>query len=504
MIIDKDKSCVEAYLNEYAMMFPDRTAIIVKDEMTTYSKLREYVWGFAGYLRDRAGLKKSDCVVVRSTQTLSYAVSYFAVHLCGGIFVPVERSLPDDKCVSIIQETNAVIYIAPKEINGLEMDGIQFIQSKNVESISKDHYVEGKLFDFPALSDSADIMYTTGTTGKAKGVEITHSVILATAENYITGFKIKPENVIAVPGPMNHVNPLRKLYVSIMNGSTIVILNGMLNIRNFYHALDEQGVTSLCLPPASLRTLWQVSGNKLSEYAEKIDFVECSTAPLTEDDKSRLRSQLPYSRLYNNYGLSECGAMLMYDFNEYKEKTEGCVGTPAINAHVIIVDDNRNEIQSSKENTGFIACEGPINMKGYWREPELTARTKDDRFVYTNDLAYYDEDGFVHIVGRKDDTINIGGLKVSPTEVEDAAQSMDGISECICVPVDDELTGSALKLFVVPREGYVFDETAIRKYMIQHVESCMVPKYIDQIAKIPRNYVGKPDRKVFQNGILRK
>ncbi len=492
--------CIEQYLAKYAQEAPDRAAVIVKDVRTSYDELWRLVRGVSRFLKEECGVKKGDCVVVKAMQNLNYAVSYFAVHLSGAIFVPLEKSITADKTMEIIDETEASVFIAkdaPEDFRG------RHIPIKDIVTIGGQYDPDEYTYEFPCARDSADIMYTTGTTGKAKGVEVTHSVLLATAENYITGFQmpIGGGNVIAVPGPMNHVNPLRKLYTSIMSGNTIVILNGLISMNALFHALDTQGVNSLCLPPSFLRNIWQISGDKLAEYADQIDFVECSTAPVTESDKDILRRQLPKSRLYNNYGLSECGAMVMYDFNRYPDKAAGCVGKPMVNSDVIIVDDQRNEIASSIDHKGLIANKGSINMKGYWKSPELTAQVKKDGWVYTNDIGYFDEEGFLYVVGRKNDTINIGGLKVEPTEVEEAALLMEGVHECICVPVTDEMNGNALKLCVVMKKGCKFDRVKMIHHLQQHLLAYQIPKIYEEIDAVPRNFVGKPDRKAFLDGM---
>ncbi len=493
------KGCIEEYLCMFAAERPEVPAVIVKDRYVSYRELWELVRGFAACLRETYGVRPGDRVVVKASQTLSYAISYFAVHLCGAIFVPLEKGLSPDKCAEIIAETAAEVFIANAPA---ELPGVADIPVKAVEELARQHFVEDTDFCFPAPEDSADIMYTTGTTGKAKGVEVTHSVLIATAENYITGFELKPDNVIAVPGPMNHVNALRKLYMSVMNGSTIVILNGLLSVKAFFHALDEQGVTSLCLPPASLRTIWHFSGDKLAEYADQIDFVECSTAPVTETDKATLRNQLPHSRLYNNYGLSECGAMVMYDFNRYPDQPQGCVGKPMVNSHVVIVDDDRREIPSSPEHRGIVANRGPINMKGYWNAPELTAQVMENGYIYTSDIGYLDADGFLYVFGRKNDTINVGGRKVEPTDIEEKVLEIGTVEECICVPIPDDITENALKVFVVMKAGEAFDAEQIQAFLTQRLLPYQQPKVVEPIERIPKNYVGKPDRNAFRDGLL--
>jgi len=521
-------TCIEQYLEYHAKNKPDAPAVIVKNDVTNYGQMWAKVKAFAYYLKTECELKKGECVCVRAIQSLDYAVAYFAVHLNGAVFVPLESSISNEKAADIIEETESRIYISrvplsdekedspngeslkslkagtgsPDQRSGAEKEDIKYINIKTVCELAAQY--EGTAWEhvFPELEDSADIMYTTGTTGRAKGVEVSHHVLLATAENYLTGMEWGRDNCMAVPGPLNHVNPLRKLYTSMIAGTSIVILNGLMSIKGFFDALDNHPVTSLCLPPASLRTIWKASGDKLAEYADRIDFVECSTAPVTESDKATLRAQLPKSRLYNNYGLSECGAMVMYDFNKYKEQPHGCVGKAMVNSHVVIVDDDHNIIESDSEHMGLVANKGPINMKGYYKHPEITATVKIGEYVYTSDIGYIDKDGFLYVIGRTNDTINVGGLKVEPTEVEEAAMLFPGMAECICVPVEDPVTGHGIKLFVVMKQGETFDEAALRKFLKERLENHQMPKLYGVLDSVPRNFVGKPDRKAFVNGEL--
>lgn len=116
----------------------------------------------------------------------------------------------------------------------------------------------------PAPEDPADILFTTGTTGASKGVEISHGALVATAENLIYGCGYREDTVIVVPGPMNHANPIRKLMATVVNGSTIHILNGMLDLKAFYAALDgAPGRLACCLPPSAIRTLFALTGDRL-------------------------------------------------------------------------------------------------------------------------------------------------------------------------------------------------------------------------------------------------
>ena len=136
-------------------------------------------------------------------------------------------------------------------------------------------------------------------------------------------------------------------------------------------------------------------------------------------------------------------------------------------------------------------------MKGYVNDPELTAQTLVNGIVYTNDLGYIDEDGFVYVTGRRDDVINVGGLKVAPTEVEAAALEYDGVEDCVCVAVPDNITGSALKLLVVIPSGEL-QPAKLSAYLASRLEGYKVPKFYERVEKIARTFNGKIDRKAYR------
>lgn len=137
-------------------------------------------------------------------------------------------------------------------------------------------------------------------------------------------------------------------------------------------------------------------------------------------------------------------------------------------------------------------------MEGYWIEPELTDETIRDGWLYTNDLIYIDEDGFVFMLGRADDIINVGGEKVSPIEVENMAQEYDGVKECACIGVDDPegITGQVPVLYVVAENGMV-DEDALLKYLAERMEKYKLPQEFIQVDELPWNKMQKLDRKAL-------
>lgn len=480
---------------KYAQETPDRVAVITQGGgvETTYRELYSLAGGYAEYLHGN-GLGKGDIVVAKASQTLDYVVIYLGVHLAGGVITSAEAHMSAEGMAGIVRAVKAKMIISDDRT---VLNTCEAVYLDRAEVLSVAAGAGTREWQFPAADDSADILFTTGTTGASKGVELSHKALAATAENLIHGCGYRKDTVLIVPGPLNHANPVRKLFTTLVNGSTIYILNGMTNMKAFFAALNyPDGRIACCLPPSAVRTIFQLTRDEIGKYADRIDFIESATAPLPKPDKERLCELLPRTRLFNNYGSSEAASVCMYDYSRYPGRA-GCIGKAMPNSRIFIVNDNKEEIASSKENMGLLACEGDVNMKGYINEPELTGEVLINGVVYTNDIGYIDEEGFVYIAGRKGDVINVGGLKVAPTEVEEAALAIDGIEDCICLPVDHPITGQALKLLVVLREGTEFVPKQFAAFLKTRLENHKIPSQYEQVESIARTYNGKLDRKAY-------
>ena len=484
---------IEEYLFIHATETPNKIAVVVGTQATSYRSLYEKAYRYHEYLK-KSGVSKGDIVVTRAGQDLNYVVTYLAIHMAGGVVTSLEKNIPLCGLKKTAEQVDAD-FVLLKEGEALK-GSRKNLYFREVPPDTDDS--ELPTLDVPDPEESADILFTTGTTGISKGVELSHKALIATAENLIYGCEYKADTFLIVPGPLNHANAIRKLFTTIVNGSTICLLNGMSDIPGFFRALDNpQGTKACCLPPAAIRTVFALTGDKIGSYSEKIDFIESASAPLPESDKTRLCHLLPNTRLYNNYGSSEAASVSMYDYGKYPDK-KGCIGKEMPNSHVIVVDDNHKEIKSDKEHMGLLACIGDVNMKGYVNDPGLTNEVLTDGIVYTNDIGYKDEEGFIYISGRKGDVINVGGVKVSPSEVEEAALAFEGIDDCICIAQEDKITGQALKLLIVLHRGTTLNIRKISEFLGERIEAVKVPRYYEQVERIERTYNGKIDRKYYR------
>lgn len=481
-------------LSKRARINPEKIAVIADDESTiSYERLWKEVQGFAEYLKEQ-GVNASDRVVVKSSHSIEYIISCLGVHLLGAINVPVESTLKDDGLDAVVKEVDASTVIANENYK----TNLKFIDIAKVREISSKCAPKEEITAFPDTNSIGDILFTTGTTGKSKGVVISHRAIVAVCENVIYGVGITEENVYLVPVPINHASGIRKIYITIATGGTVVLCNGFTDMKKFFGFVEKFNVTSILMPPSAIRIMVRLGKRQMKAIAGQLDHIHTGTAPLAESDKEKLCELLPGVKLIFAYGSSEAGCCCLYDYSRYPGRA-GCVGKANCNAIIRIVDDDRNPIESSVNNTGTLAISGKMTMEGYYNEADLTSRVFENGVVYTSDIGYIDEEGFVYVLGRKDDVINLGGLKIAPTEVEGIALQFNGISECVYYGKEDAKGTLSINMDIVLEGDAQFDEKIFMDFLCEKLEAFKVPKKIHIVKEIHKTANGKINRKMYKN-----
>jgi len=433
---------LEDFLRLNAEKYPEKIAARTSLGAITYHQLFDEVAKKAETLKHAKG----KAVVFRCQQDISFLVTYFAIHMAGAVAVPLEKDTPDEK----------------------------FHEIENL--------VKSKTF----AEDEADILFTTGTTGKSKGVIISHRTILADGENLKDSQGFTHDLRFIITGPMNHIGCLSKIYPVIICGASLHILDGMKDVNAFFNAIEQsEEKTGTFLVPASIRMLITLSKKKLLQNASKIDFIETGAAPIAQSDMEKLCSILPDTRLYNTYASTETGIIATYNYNDGK-CIEGCLGKAMKNSSFYITPE------------GTIACQGLTLMSGYLGDEEKTRQIMHDDTLFTSDLGSVDENGMLRFLGREGDVINTGGYKVAPNEVEDVVLSMQSVKDCICIAASHPVMGCVLKLLVVMKEGETLDRKETASFIASKLEGYKVPFFYEQVDSIKRTYNGKLDRKAYQ------
>lgn len=423
---------------------PGRTAVVSDGKCLSYSELWEGILDRSEQLRSE-GLSASRPYVFRAVQDWDFILTYCAVHHLGAIAVPLEKGIPEEKFLQIKSEAESCTFSA----------------------------------------DICDILYTTGTTGKSKGVMLSVPAWEAIADNLIHGLGLSSELLFIVSGPLNHIASLCKIHPVLTVGGAVCILDGLKDMNAFFDVFNLPFTKfATFLVPASLRMIMQFSYDKLCSLADKVDFIETGAAPISGSDMEQLSRALPHSRLYNTLGGTEVGAVCCYNFNDGRFM-EGCIGRPMRNSMLEVAED------------GHIMISGKTLMSGYVNDPQATAAVLSDGRIHSSDLGYIDSEGLVHLKGRQGDVINVGGFKVNPVEVENAVSSHPSVKDCICIAATHPVVGTVLKLLVVLQEGASLDKRSLALHIKSRLEPHKVPVYYEAVDEIRRTYNGKLDRKFY-------
>ncbi|MGN1167470.1 MAG: class I adenylate-forming enzyme family protein [Lachnospiraceae bacterium] len=480
------RSIVEA-VALHAQEMPEKFCLADGSNELTYREYWECIFGYAKHLQE-LGIKKGDCVVVRNSQNIKVLTAGLAIQLLGAVFVPLEKDVADNRILEIAEIVNAKCYIAARTLEIF----CPFEKMTSVLSY-RDENADYGTFPFPELEDTAEILFTTGTTGVSKGIELIHGNVVAVAENVIDGVEMDKDNVEMIPVPLSHSHGLRRYYANMLNGSSVVILGSIVFAQAVFGSIKKYGVTAIDLVPAALSGLLKLTGEELGDYKDQIRYVQLGSAPIPEGDKQTLRTLLPKSRLYNFYGTTESGCSCIFDFNAMDKKN--CIGRPTCHAKFAFMDEEGNPFHATEENPGLLACAGEMNMVGYYKAEELNRETIKNGYIQTQDMAYMGEDGLIYMLGRQGDVIESGGNKISPVEIEEVAIKCEGVKDCACVPTDSPILGKEPKLFVVMEDETAFNYDIIYQYLKERLEVYKVPRIIEEIDAIPRTYNGKIQRK---------
>ena len=435
---------LEGHIEQYANLTPDKAAVICKGRTLSYSLLWQSIQEKASRLKAE-GLREGEPYVFVTTQDEHFVVTYCAVHLCGAIAVPLEASMPQERQQQIRDEVN------------------------------------GKLSNCKC----SDILYTTGTTGQAKGVILSAEAWNANAEYLTDRLGISQEQLFIICGPLNHLGSLSKIYPTLMNGATLYIMEGLKDLDAFFSVFElPYQKFATFLVPSSIRMLLQIASRNLAAVASKIDFIETGAAAISQSDMESLCKLLPHSRLFNTYASTETGIICSYEFSKYGCEP-GLLGKPMKHSSVRINEDGR------------VVCSGATIMSGYWGAPELTAQVLINNEIYTSDIGTINSQGMLRLQGRQGDVINVGGYKVNPTEVEDAVSGFEPIADCICIPAQHILLGTVPKLLYVPKPGQEVKPKDIADFLRGHIENYKIPLLYEAVENIKRTYNGKLDRKAY-------
>jgi long-chain acyl-CoA synthetase len=486
---------------EHAGKAPNDIAVIANDHETTYHELADMIYSISVWLKTK-GVKQGDHVVVQASHEVTCPTCWYAIHLVGAAVVPVEKTAPESRILEIATATDSSFVISKKglKLEVLKPETLSTVSWTTYDDIyAIDHkykFTVDTVISYPDVNLVCDIVFTTGTTGKSKGVMLTHrqQSLYASVAPDTYGLKINSRFLVAAP--LNHVGGIRCTHFPLANGCCIVYIEGMGDLVKVFAVIEKHHVTSLFLPPASIRVIINRTGDKFSKFKHQIDFVSISSSPLFASDCDGIRKLFPYSRLYNTFQATEIPGGTAYNCNKEGFRPN-CIGKPVRSMDItILTEDGRFTKEAGVE--GQICAKSEMVMKGYYNEPELTHSVFKDGWFVTNDIGTFDGDGYLYYIGRKDDVINLGGYKIAPTEVENLVLQSGFVHECICIEDCDEFGVPYLKLLVVVEDKSKFDPVALNAFLSDKLEKYKIPRVIETVDALIKTFNGKTDRKAYR------
>lgn len=489
------RTIVEAVLN-HGQKIPEKLAVGFKNIHLTYNQLVQQIKKCACLLKTEYSIEAGDMIMLSAVSRPDYVVLLLGIQYLGAISVPLDKSAKMDNVIDICNFVQPKLLITDIVIEGTN------IRKTSLKKIYGE-ILEGELlpaeepeYTIPPEHNVAEILFTTGTTGAPKGAMLTYGNLYASTHNTWHGVNMVSEDIVLIPLPLNHSVGMRVLRTALYTGASVVIQNGFTFAKELETNINSFHCSALVSVPASIELVYRQMKDKFAEILGKLRYIEFGAGSLSYDMKRKLTALLPHTTIYNTWGSTETGGAIFLNVTSCPDKLTS-LGKAVDGIALKTVDVNGNEIQSRDINTaGRMLLQGSMVMAGYYKLPEITAQTLVDGWLYTNDIVYTDKDGYVYMLGRIDDIINVGGEKVSPIEVENISQEFPQIRECACIGVEDpdKVLGQIPILYVVLEESE-FKQNELVKFLSERMEKYKLPHKYIVIDELPKNRMQKLDRK---------
>jgi len=477
-----DKYVLEA-VKKHAEEMPEKTALVSGINEMSYAALWAQICESAETMR-AFGVQPGECIVLQAASRPSFVANYLAAQMINAVPVLIEKKGSAQRIREVLEDTGAHV-IADAKGN---------LSAADAEAFS---LTDTEMPDFRTI---AMILYTSGSTGRAKAVLHTHASIQAIVQNTLRGAGLTGEDRLLLPLPLQHSFAMRELQSALTIGATIVLQNGTAFSGDLIRNIEKNHCTALAAVPATMAVLKEQLRERFTPVLGTLRLLEIGAGSLTPQQRRELPSLLPQTRIMLCWGSTETGGVLFLDLQKiWKDAGYGSsshLSGPAarrIDACGIALPGTEVRIID-----GRMALKGAFVMQGYLRRAEETAAAFRDGCLLTNDLASIDEDGYIFIHGRADDMINVGGEKVPPKELEDAARRFPGVKDCAAFAIKDpdDILGAVPVLLVSCSDVQnPLDKESLRTFLAGQLEAYKLPQQILLVERIPQTGMGKLNRK---------
>lgn len=507
-------------LGQAAARFPDRIALRdpERDETVSFAALNERARETAAGLLE-AGLKPGDHLSVLLTDSIEFVDLLFASAYAGVVFNPISYRMPPKRLAYVLEHAESVGLVfdaacretvsalEPQELPNLvvgvgvgdESVDVSYDQLRRRDGDSREQLpADGDIDE----SDPALLLYTSGTTGRPKGVLHSHRTVVNAAIVSLPYNRLRPTDVNIALGPFYHVGPLLCNILPALNvGACNVVQHGF-DPTTTLERIESEEITTMWGVPTHVRALVDEPSIE-SRDIEHVRMIQYSGAAMPEAVAKRARDHMSACEFVNAYGTTEIvfGTLIYPEFHDEKL---GSIGQAAPNAAVRVVDPENPipEAVVDTDEVGELLVNASTCMREYWRNPEATDDAIVDGWYRTGDLGRRDEDGFLYFIDRKDDMIVSGGENIYPAEVENLLHDHPDVVSGTVVGVPDDEWGEIVTAFVVPATDDLSDDDLDAFFVdSDEIESFKRPRQYVFKQALPKTSSDKIDRQALRDSV---
>nr|WP_263327753.1 long-chain fatty acid--CoA ligase [Neobacillus sp. Marseille-Q6967] len=470
--------------NKVFQRYPEKMAVKDSNRSLSYKELQERVYQLYAALKE-AGLEKGDRIGILMSNRLEHIELDLAAAFGGFIKVPLNYRLHPKEVEYILGNAEPKVLIGEKEyISQLRTDCKQILIGSEYENwLSVQRPVE------PLIEAGEDdlfaIMYTSGTTGKPKGVMLSHRNMISGALSLALVCETTADDIVGHVAPLTHGSNFLS-HISWLFGLTQIVFDKF-DPADFLHDLEKEKVSIIFMVPTMVNLMIQSPVFDPKKLAN-IKSINMAGSPIAA---SKLKQAIEKAGpiFIETYGQVEAPMTItVMPRHELAGRLESC-GAAGPFVEMKVVDDEGAEVKQGE--IGEVICKGPLVMKGYWRNEKATAETLRNGWLNTGDLGWVDEHGYLHIVDRKKDVIISGGMNIYPREIEEVLNKHNGIKETSVVGMPHDKWGEAVIAYCVVNEGAVVDKEELLELCKNHLASYKKPKEIHIVDQLPKSSYGK-------------
>ncbi|MEK5146171.1 long-chain fatty acid--CoA ligase [Psychrobacillus sp. FSL K6-4615] len=465
---------------------------------TSYKELFEQAKRLAGYFQSK-GYEQEDIIAVYLINSDYFLTCYYACQLGGFTILPINTKLtaPEVNYIFKHSEAKALIYDTrlgsilndlPETMNSFE--DLLYLGEENTLTLLEVFNNDSLLFNERKVDENTTtvIFYTSGTTGKPKGVMLSAANVRATAKLYVEALELNSADRMQIVAPLFHCAASHVFSIPVIYaGGTVVIEEGF-SPEQTMDTLEQEKITVFFGVPSMYSILLNSPKMEILKLTN-LRLFTYGAAPMPFELIRKIKAMYPEVKVQNIYGQTENSPAATTLKDHYALKKVGSVGEPVPGTQVRVVGQQGNPLPIGQ--VGEIVVKGPQLMKGYLKNDEATRQAIRDGWLYTGDLGRMDEDGLLYIVDRKKDMIIRGGENVFPVEVEEVLYEIPEVLEAAVIGVPHEVYGEVPKAYVVLKEGKLLKEEDILGKCSKSLAKYKLPVEVEFIDSLPRNASGK-------------